>query len=69
MFVCLVGWMMVMVVCGGVAGLAILLIGAVWHCVGKRGNKKKHNFGVKKLRNTVRIFNMLLFRAIKLMSF
>lgn len=52
-----VGWLIVLVVCGGVAGLAILLIGAVWHCIGKRsGHKKKHNFGVKKLRNTERTF-------------
>merc|ERR1712025_1477202 len=51
-----VGWLMVMVVCGGVAGIAILLIGAVWHCVAKKGKKKKHNFGVKKLRNTEKTF-------------
>ena len=47
-----------MVVCGGVAGMAILLIGVVWHCVAKKGKKKKDNFGVKKLRNTVRIFSL-----------
>jgi len=51
-----VGWLTVLVVCGGVAGLAILLVGTVWHCVFKRGNKKKHNFGVKKLRSTERTF-------------
>jgi len=51
-----VGWMVVLVVCVVVAGLATLLVGSVWHCIMKRGTKKKHNFGVKKLRNTERTF-------------
>jgi len=51
-----VGWMVVLVVCGTVAGIAILLIGTVWHCIMKRGHKKKHNFGVKKFRSTERTF-------------
>ena len=67
LFVCLVGWLVVLVVCGGVAGLAILLIGTVWHCIIKRGHKKKHNFGVKKLRNTVR-YRLLIYSEFKLIK-